>query len=131
MTHSIAAIEELVLRLEKVREERPGGLGVCGALAYIHPWSRTPPNNVWVDTRQSLFRKWPLFSGNLDYPVPAAGHPMDAFDDATGDGTMWEGEYGTLRLELLDFLISEYRSMMERARRDIPDAVGSVYYASE
>lgn len=114
MTHSVAALEELVLRLERVREERPASLGICAALIYMHPWTGTGHASVWHGTKHALFRKWPLFSGSVTCPVPSGGSPYDAFFRAADAGTMWEGEYGALRLDLLDSLIAEYRQMIER-----------------
>lgn len=53
-----------------------------------------------------LYRRWIKFSGDISYPVP---------DPRGGDAryvykftpNLWEGEYGALRYELLDFLIDE------------------------
>ena len=70
---------------------------------------------MWV---QQVAQKWPKWSGDITYPVPvpvpanmglaelkAGVHtPMDAYHYFHN---VWEGAYGELRMELLDFLIEE------------------------
>ncbi|ASD52153.1 hypothetical protein KNT64_gp201 [Pseudomonas phage PspYZU05] len=59
-----------------------------------------------------LFTKWPKHSGNILFPVPPphnntieeSEHPMGAYE-AFSTCHLWEGEYGELRKELLDFCI--------------------------
>ena len=68
---------------------------------------------MWI---QQVAQKWPKWSGDTHYPVPcptnmglpelkAGVHtPMDAYHHFHN---VWEGAYGALRMELLDFLIEE------------------------
>lgn len=61
-----------------------------------------------VERFRVLCREWPKYSGKAFYPVPSptiAHSPSTIF--LSSDGDMWEGEYGKLRRELLDFAISE------------------------
>ena len=53
-----------------------------------------------------LCRKWPKATNFDDYPVPCPGYtnPAEGYH-ATKD--KWAGEYGLLRMELLDWLIQE------------------------
>lgn len=57
-----------------------------------------------------LSQKWPKFSGFPAYPVPVpeGSNPlytcMEMYDSVLNK---WEGEYGELRRELLQFLIEE------------------------
>ena len=51
-----------------------------------------------------LFALWPKFSGRLVYPIPGAGATYWA---AQAHRTMWSGEYGNLRKELLNFMIEQ------------------------
>jgi hypothetical protein len=58
------------------------------------------PNWPTDDDIKAHFRTWPLFSGNIHYPVPtprAAGgiDPKTYYGDSLGD--MWQGEYGYSR----------------------------------
>ena len=68
---------------------------------------------MWI---QQVAQKWPKWSGDIDYPVPCPSGmgieelragvytPMDAYHYFHN---LWQGAYGDLRRELLDFLINE------------------------
>lgn len=85
-------------------------------------FSLTEMHEVFKET----WVRWPKYSGNPTYPVPAPDdHQLQPDSHCTlGDWAAmssvarayiifydvlngWEGEYGNLRMELLDFLISE------------------------
>ena len=55
---------------------------------------------------ETLCRKWPKATNCAEYHVPCPGYtdPAEGYD-ATKD--KWAGEYGLLRIELLDWLIQE------------------------
>ena len=55
---------------------------------------------------ETLCRKWPKATNCDGYPVPCPGYtdPAEGYH-ATED--KWVGEYGLLRMELLDWLIQE------------------------
>ncbi|ASD52144.1 hypothetical protein KNT64_gp192 [Pseudomonas phage PspYZU05] len=55
------------------------------------------------------FDKWPKFNGNHSFPVPAPSGVTSSEVDAFYRLSRWEGEYGDLRLELLNFLIGELK----------------------
>lgn len=63
------------------------------------------------DTLESLFVKWPKYSGIPSYPVPSVTlglTALDQFDTVALDrSSFWEGEYGELRKELLEFCIAQ------------------------
>jgi len=69
--------------------------------------------DAWEDAWEelgALFEAWPKRSGSLTYPVPSADSltcACRAFLDAEETGTLWQGEYGKLRMELLDFCIAQ------------------------
>lgn len=58
-----------------------------------------------------LFERWPKYSGNPRYPVPSvtAGFSAENQFNTTclGSDSFWEGEYGALRKELLQFCIGQ------------------------
>lgn len=68
---------------------------------------------IWI---QQVAQKWPKWSGDIHYPVPVPANmglpelkagvhtPIDAYQYFPN---LWEGAYGALRMELLDFLIEE------------------------
>lgn len=49
---------------------------------------------------QSLFEEWPKYSGQPAFPIPGGA-------GAYFGSCRWEGEYGALREELLQFMIEQ------------------------
>lgn len=85
--------------------------GICAALDYrgVRVYTSSYPSTN-ADTFLALCKKWPKYSGSEGYPVPSTDPKMSAcsaFYDAMDRDVMWVGEYGALRMELLDFLIKE------------------------
>lgn len=62
--------------------------------------------NVFALLRK-MFQAWPQYSGNPCYPVPSPDGPVTAYSSANLRGTLWQGEYGRLRVDLLKWLIQE------------------------
>ena len=63
-----------------------------------------------ADQLRPLFKRWPKYSGFDLYPVPSPDKTrtnLEMFYDALAKDALWQGEYGALRKELLDFLIEE------------------------
>ena len=65
------------------------------------------------DYVEELVAEWPGYSGFPPYPIRPAPY-ISAFVDVRDDfwaarrtKTLWVGEYGALRMELLDWLIQE------------------------
>lgn len=60
-----------------------------------------------VDVRlKEIINMWPKHSGNSDYPVPAAdGDHRNAYMNGAATDMWFEGEYATLRRELLAFIV--------------------------
>lgn len=90
--------------LEELQEIQTKGakykrVGICGNLS-------TEVLHTNRETLFSLFRTWPKFSGEKDYPVPATG-PCTAKEQYIARESMWEGPYGDLRKELLTHCIKE------------------------
>lgn len=54
-----------------------------------------------LTTMTEIWQNWPKFSGDIKFPVP--------YGDLTyfRHANKWDGEYGDLRRELLDFLIAQ------------------------
>lgn len=101
----------LLEALIKLQTKGPSsrGAGICTSLFKILGDSSSDYN--YDDSNDYLllydtFEKWPKFSGNIHYPVPAVtyDHPQTEYNRA---GNMWEGAYGDLRKELLQFCIDE------------------------
>ena len=80
--------------------------GICYNTIYDgeHAIKTNLANAVW--DLEYLCRKWPKAANSVGYPVPCPGYtnPAEGYH-ATED--KWAGEYGALRIELLDWLIQE------------------------
>lgn len=91
---------------EAVKDGRQLRSGICGNLVHL---------GGDESLIRGYFHRWPKFSGNRYYPVPSptGGKAADYYDNCVGwrawpHGLVrWEGAYGALRIELLDFLIEE------------------------
>jgi len=79
--------------------------GICAQL----------PGYRQLQFQDKVFEAWPLFSGNLYYPVPHPDPditPTDAYHQACFAGTMWVGPYGDNRRNLLEFWIEKTADAM-------------------
>lgn len=95
---------ELLESLLKIKACPDKDYGICGSLPMYFDRGRL---------LFSLFKAWPKFSGTLNFPVP---HPTEPFSAASAyyfARDKWEGEYGALRMELLDFCITELEDQLE------------------
>lgn len=81
------------------------GNGICYNTLY-GAGSRTTGLAIASGDLRDLCRKWPKAVNYDRYPVPCPGYtnPAEGYH-ATED--KWAGEYGLLRMELLDWLIQE------------------------
>lgn len=80
--------------------------GICYNTFYNSSGNRTIELAGAVWDLGDLCRKWPKAANADGYPVPCPGYtdPCTGYH-ATED--KWAGEYGALRMELLDWLIQE------------------------
>lgn len=87
--------------------------GICGALAtHFSPKYKIIP---W-DSIDEFCYSWEKFSGDKLFPVPSTieGKCLaSCYGEHRVSGTLWVGEQGTLRLELLDHLISETQKCID------------------
>lgn len=69
----------------------------------------------------SLFRKWPHFSGDRSFPVPTAlgwrywisnNLPHTTYCNAAINETFWQGHYGSLRKDLLNYMIEQLEAQL-------------------
>lgn len=60
---------------------------------------------------RELAANWPKYSGSITYPVPCPGFEPSAYASGPRHAYMglpkWEGEYGALRMELLNWCIEQ------------------------
>ncbi len=96
----------LRIRLEAMRSnpsEIYEGFGICSNLREI-------ADEGSYALLADLWTKWPYFSGNRRYPVPSSNSDSNS---NVKNRSFWDKntEYGQLRWNLLDFLISELSSL--------------------
>lgn len=89
-------------------------VGICGNTETLlaMEYGEVIPFNTY-ELLEVFSIDWPKHSGGHLYPVPSpieGEHPMDAYDYTDN---LWDGEYGALRYELLDFLIDELTKVVE------------------
>lgn len=109
-----------VLRDLRDNPEPPSDEGICG---YVEEYANADGEceqeeayqAFWEDTRRVFFQTWPDRSGDLVFPVSIADgrSPKDQFQDAVGNGTIWDGEYGESRKGLLLYLVEEYAGLLK------------------
>ena len=80
--------------------------GICYNTLYDSNSTRTIELAGVFSDLEYLCRKWPKAVDTWGFPVPCPGYTNSAEGyHATED--KWAGEYGLLRIELLDWLIQE------------------------
>ena len=68
---------------------------------------------VWVNTCDEAVKSWDKFSGNHLYPVPSPDKDKLPGECYLYVENKWDGEYGKLRMELLDHLIEWYSTLTD------------------
>lgn len=74
---------------------------------------------------KKVFSKWPKFSGNNVYPVPVDDVYGNEYNAYIHHCPKWKGNYGKLRIELLDFMIAECERVLN-PKFDYKDVVKSI-----
>lgn len=98
--------QEVLKALISMKDEVPDTcLGICWNIRCLVGYRI----DNWIDQKVV---KWGKFSGDIAWPVPCPknGSPKEAFLHIRN---LWEGKYGQLRYELLDFLIEELTKEIE------------------
>ena len=105
--------QDLLQALKDTLENPEPNLAICSNVRYRlfrfpqYKWG------IAAEVENSLgllFERWPKFSGDSRYPVPSpkGWPPEDEFSRAAvSSDNFWEGEYGALRKELLQFCIGQ------------------------
>jgi len=92
--------------LEALKELQTKGytksqIGICGHLEFIYDIDYS-----FYICLYKIFKRWPKFSGNINYPVPAVYY-YNPDIEYNNSSNLWQGGYGDLRKELLQFCIDE------------------------
>lgn len=86
----------LLEELKRIRDDGPRrqGWGICGNLSL----------NALALELQDVAQQWPKHSGVWSYPVPSpSGSPQAGYRELP----KWDGEYGALRMELVNWCIEQ------------------------
>lgn len=108
----MALLHGALLRIKAIpREQRAGDRGICRMLVQELRCSDRAKVAAVEHMSGVLFERWPNGTGSAGFPVPAPD-PQEAwagtaFYRAQGNGTIWQGEYGDKRCELLEWLIEQ------------------------
>lgn len=117
-------IEKVLLDALRYTKENPQNVGICknvgGYVSNLPNYSSELGGKVQTLLIHT-YQNWPKYSGDFSYPVPV---PSDLPNSDIGinvtpgmaynyAGNYWAGEYGQLRMELLDFLISELENQIK------------------
>ena len=109
--------EFLHLALTDLREAVRSGIylpyGACNAIRLY--WYELLGGQCEIDLGTAIWRfrqlymNWPKFSGDNQYPVPGGlVGSQEAYTCASHCiGEHWIGEYGKLRMEMIDFVIGQ------------------------
>lgn len=103
--------ELLLEALKDLKNQQGKDGGICANVeGYLHDKYRDDAFHA-AEVIAEMAQKWPKWSGSLTYPVPCPENLVTSAHHtsywAFGFLPKWEGAYGALRLELLDFLIEE------------------------
>lgn len=96
---------KLLEALKQIREQPNPRIGICHQLDAQSCSDESA--DYWRSRLRGLFRRWPQFSGNADFPVPHPTKPACIAYNSTQN--MWDRrtKYGRARWDLLEFCISE------------------------
>jgi hypothetical protein len=114
-------LETTLYVLEKIKNKRTfEHAGICAnvGIALKKHCIEEFERGLIADWLTKLMSKWPKSSGELSTPVPEGAFPegfSSYYEYASYYNTMWDAttEYGKLRFELLDFLISTVKTEVE------------------
>lgn len=105
--NQVVTFADLHAALLRVTSDGSTNAGICwqvaeqlGILSTV--CNRLENGQVIIDFLQETSQQWPRFSGNAEYPVPAA-RPNSTPDRDYATLARWEGRYGADRRDLLAF----------------------------
>lgn len=110
------ALLDVLLKLQK--DSHKGKLnvfaGICSNLG--HYVTGDYPHTLLLQCLNSIFIKWPKYSGDPLFPVPNTKGYKNPNQQYQTVGNMWVLKYGKLRKELLQFSIDYLRTQLETTK---------------
>lgn len=98
--------KQILLDALRVIKDTPpaAALGICPNIDYATLYVENCDDYAVQMLFKGHAKSWPLYSGDCNYPVPATTDISASAAYYRADN-MWKGEYGSLRKQLLDFVI--------------------------
>lgn len=99
--------KQILLDALRVIKDTPPivALGICPNIDYATLYVENCDDHAIQMLFKGHAKSWPLYSGDHNYPVPATSADTSATAAYYRAEHMWEGKYGNLRKQLLDFVI--------------------------
>lgn len=110
----ISLLQKLKTVRRNVKEEELRGQVVRQAICYRLIDLDLEPKELNILYR--LFTAWPKSTGDTAFPVPSPDperNRLTMYTYASAQGTIWTGEYGALRMELLEWMIAQLENVDE------------------
>ena len=102
MNQKEITLHEALLQIKQSVEHVESG--ICQNLLNIMGSGCFVQQSDWFD---HIIKMWPKYSGNSMFPVPSGDESIPPDCAYVYCQNVWEGKYGELRKELLDFLIEK------------------------
>lgn len=111
---------DCLLKVKASKKLRKYGGGICSCVD--DAWGKGTPPKLQM---RLLFRKWPHYSGTIQYPVPSCKKGDNNYSAFFSCVNLWDRRtaYGRLRWDLLEFMIKTLQEELNAPRKD--DVVSS------
>ena len=99
-------VHDFLARLKAVKASPHTFIGICQNL--VEPIGWDDRCEYYTDEVSAILSTWENYSGDSTFPIPSTDESMDAFDMYLTTGDYWdtETEYGRLRYEALEYIIT-------------------------
>ena len=106
LEHLGDSVHDFLARLKAVKVKPRTFLGICGNL--VKPIGWEGHRRSYTDEVSAVLSTWENYSGDSTFPIPSTDEYRDASAMYVTAGDYWdtETEYGRLRHEALDYLIT-------------------------
>ena len=99
-------VHDFLARLKAVKAKPVTFLGICGNVVGPIGWDDRCES--YTDEVSAVLSTWENYSGDSTFPIPSTNESMDASAMYLTTGDYWdtETEYGRLRYEALEYIIT-------------------------
>ena len=104
--------------LECIKENGPENIdnGICSSMGHYQNYPVSMADEKIIDSiMDSIFKDWKHFSGSYAYPIPSTTAGVSHSSQFHLTDHKWDKttEYGRLRWDLLEFMISEIEILVD------------------